>query len=199
MAKDLCNKGKYRIIRNKELQTLRITKQRLEEKCKYYQEQVEYYNEYIQRCLENLHTGKGYVIQFFLLRFILLTNLKFLYRSLQAFKAIQKNNHVKLRSKMTLKYSASKLQEKGVLLEVDGLPQSQFKNVIFEISPTEHTGLFSVRCKFMGVEMEKVDIDIQKLLELQFEGAPIMDMFGKAKINVNLLLYLLNRKFYGKT
>lgn len=149
--------------------------------------------------MENLHTGKGYVIQFFLLCFILLINLKFLYRSLQAFKAIQKNNHVKLRSKMTLKYSASKLQEKGVLLEVDGLPQSQFKNVIFEISPTEHTGLFSVRCKFMGVEMEKVDIDIQKLLELQFEGAPIMDMFGKAKINVNLLLYLLNRKFYGKT
>ncbi|XP_076245101.1 ras GTPase-activating-like protein IQGAP1 [Calliopsis andreniformis] len=178
VAKDLCNKGKYRIIRNKELQTLRITKQRLEEKCKYYQEQVEYYNEYIQRCLENLHTGRG---------------------SLRAFKAIQKNNHVKLRSKMTLKYSATKLQEKGILLEVDGLPQSQFKNVIFEISPTEHSGLFSVRCKFMGVEMEKVDIDIQKLLELQFEGAPIMDMFGKAKVNVNLLLYLLNRKFYGKT
>ncbi|OAD59074.1 Ras GTPase-activating-like protein IQGAP1 [Eufriesea mexicana] len=178
VAKDLCNKGKYRILRNIELQTLRTTKQRLEEKCKYYQEQVKYYNEYIQRCLENLHTGKG---------------------SLRAFKAIQKNNHVKLRSKMTLKYSAAKLQEKGVLLEVDGLPQSQFKNVIFEISPTEHTGLFSVRCKFMGVEMEKVDIDIQKLLELQFEGAPIMDMFGKAKVNVNLLLYLLNRKFYGKT
>ncbi|KZC12883.1 Ras GTPase-activating-like protein IQGAP1 [Dufourea novaeangliae] len=178
VAKDLCNKGKYRIIRNKELQTLRVTKQRLEEKSKYYQEQVEYYNEYIQRCLENLHTGKG---------------------SLRAFKAIQKNSHGKLRSKMTLKYSAAKLQEKGVLLEVDGLPQSQFKNVIFEISPTEHSGLFNVRCKFMGVEMEKVDIDIQKLLELQFEGAPIMDMFGKAKVNVNLLLYLLNRKFYGKT
>ncbi|XP_033341426.2 ras GTPase-activating-like protein IQGAP1 [Megalopta genalis] len=178
VAKDLCNKGKYRIIRNKELQMLRITKQRLEEKCKYYQEQVEYYNEYIQRCLENLHTGKG---------------------SLRAFKAIQKNSHGKLRSKMTLKYSAAKLQEKGVLLEVDGLPQAQFKNVIFEISPTEHSGLFSVRCKFMGVEMEKIDIDIQKLLELQFEGSPIMDMFGKAKVNVNLLLYLLNRKFYGKT
>ncbi|KAK9298625.1 hypothetical protein QLX08_008104 [Tetragonisca angustula] len=178
VAKDLCNKGKYRIIRNKELQTLRTTKQRLEEKCKYYQEQVEYYNEYIQHCLENLRTAKG---------------------SLRAFKANQKNNHVKLRSKMTLKYSAAKLQEKGILLEIDGLPQSQFKNVIFEISPTEHTGLFSVRCKFMGVEMEKIDIDIQKLLELQFEGAPIMDMFGKAKVNVNLLLYLLNRKFYGKT
>lgn len=100
---------------------------------------------------------------------------------------------------MTLKYTAAKLQEKGILLEVDGLPQSQFKNVLFEITPTDHSGVFTVRGKFMGVEMEKVEIDIQKLLELQFEGAAIMDMFGKAKINVNLLLYLLNRKFYGKT
>lgn len=119
------------------------------------------------------------------------------YRSIRALHAARKD-HRKLKSKITLRYSAAKLQEKGVLLEVDGLPHSQTKNVIFEISPTEHNGLFTVQCKFMGVEMEKVEIDIQKLLELQFEGSPIMDMFGKAKINVNLLLYLLNKKFYGK-
>lgn len=59
VAKDLCNKGKYRLFRNKELQTLQETKQQLEEKCNYYKEQVEYYNQYIQKCLENLHTGKG--------------------------------------------------------------------------------------------------------------------------------------------
>lgn len=100
---------------------------------------------------------------------------------------------------MTLKYSGAKLQEKGVLLQIEGLPQAQFKNVTFEITPTEQNGIFTVRGKFMGVEMEKIDIDIQKLLELQFEGAPIMDMFGKARINVNLLLFLLNRKFYGNT
>ncbi|XP_043498772.1 ras GTPase-activating-like protein IQGAP1 isoform X1 [Polistes fuscatus] len=176
VAKDLCNKGKYRIRRNNELKTLQMTKQSLEEKTRYYQEQVEYYNKYIQKCLENLHTGKG---------------------SIRALHMAQKD-HRKLKSKMTLKYSAAKLQEKGVLLEVDGLPLSQWKNVLFEISPTEHNGLFIVHCKFMGVNMEKVNIDIQKLLELQYEGSPIMDMFGKAKINVNLLLYLLNKKFYGK-
>ncbi|KAK0081320.1 hypothetical protein PV325_012392 [Microctonus aethiopoides] len=178
VAKDLCNKGKYRALRNKELQTLRLTRQRLQEKTKYYAEQVEYYNEYIQRCLENLHTGKG---------------------SLNAIKTIEKNNHCNLKSKKPLKYSAAKLSEKGILLEIDGLPQSQFKNVIFEITPTDHTGVFSIKGKFMGVEMEKIDIDIQQLLELQFEGKPIMNLFNKAKINVNLLLYLLNRKFYGKT
>ncbi|XP_057324303.1 ras GTPase-activating-like protein IQGAP1 [Microplitis mediator] len=180
VAKDLCNKGKYRMIRNKELQALRITRQRLQEKTKYYAEQVQYYNEYTQRCLENLHTGKG---------------------TLRAVKIQQKNsnNHANLKSKKTLKYSATKLSEKGVLLEIDGLTQGQFKNVTFEITPTEHSGLFTIKGKFMGVEMEKIEIDIQKLLELQFEGAPIMNLFDKAKINVNLLLYLLNRKFYGKT
>lgn len=178
VARDLCNKGKYRNIRNKELQTLRATRQRLQEKTKYYAEQVQFYNEYIQKCLDNLHTGKG---------------------SLRAVKIIQKNNtHGKLKSKSTLKYSASKLAEKGVVLEIDGLPSSQFRNVTFEITPTEHSGLFTIKGRFMGVEMEKIEIDIQKLLELQFEGRPIMDLFGKAKINVNLLLHLLNRKFYGK-
>lgn len=66
VAKDLCNKGKYRLFRNKELQTLQETKHQLEEKYNYYKEQVEYYNQYIQRCLENLHTGKGYLIIFIL-------------------------------------------------------------------------------------------------------------------------------------
>lgn len=118
------------------------------------------------------------------------------HRTLRSLKVIEKN-HGKLKSKLTLKYSAAKLHEKGILIEVEGVPQSQLKNVMFEISPTDHTGAFAVKCKFMGVEMEKVEIDIQTLLEMQFEGSPIMKMCEKAKINVNLLLYLLNKKFYG--
>lgn len=180
IARDICNKNKYRIARDKELQTLRATKMRLDEKTRYYQEQVEFYNEYIRGCLQNLHRGKS---------------------SLRAYQAMQKDTHTlsKLRSKMTVKYSAWKLQEKGVLMEVDQtLSPTEMKNVIFEISPTERNGVFSVRCKFMGVELEKLDISIQELLELQYEGRSYMDMFGRAKVNVNLLLYLLNRKFYGK-
>lgn len=69
IAKDICNKKKYRVMRDKELQTLRATKERLEEKTKYYEEQVEFYNQYIQRCLENLHTGKGYFTSVFFNRF----------------------------------------------------------------------------------------------------------------------------------
>ncbi|XP_018395983.1 PREDICTED: ras GTPase-activating-like protein IQGAP1 [Cyphomyrmex costatus] len=180
IARDICNKSKYRVARDKELQTLRATKERLDEKMRYYQEQVGFYNEYIKGCLQNLHSGKS---------------------SLRAYRMMQKDTYTqrKLRSKMTVKYSAWKLQEKGVLMEVDqALNPTEMKNVIFEISPTEHSGVFAVRCKFMGVELEKLDISIEELLELQYEGRPCMDMFGRAKVNVNLLLYLLNRKFYGK-
>ncbi|XP_058789628.1 ras GTPase-activating-like protein IQGAP1 isoform X2 [Phymastichus coffea] len=177
VAKDLCNKGRYRVARNKELAMLRGTKQRLEEKSNYYMEQVEYYSMYIKQCLANLNTGKG---------------------TLRTHKDNHKNNHVKLKSNMTLKYSAARLHDKGILVEITGLSKSQFKNVMFEITPTDNDGIFTVRGKFMGVEMEKVDVDVTKLLELQYEGSPIMNMFGKARINVNLLLYLLNRKFYGK-
>ena len=42
-------------------------------------------------------------------------------------------------------------------------------------------------------------MSFQDLLQLQFEGVAVMKMFGKAKVNVNLLIHLLNKKFYGKT
>ena len=50
----------------------------------------------------------------------------------------------------------------------------------------------------MGAHIEHVKVDIQDLLQLQYEGISVMDMFGKAKINVNLLLHFLNAKFYGR-
>jgi len=39
---------------------------------------------------------------------------------------------------------------------------------------------------------------IQDLLQLQYEGVAIMKMFDRAQVNVNLLIFLLNRKFFGK-
>lgn len=95
--------------------------------------------------------------------------------------------------------------------------------MIFEISTTDEPGIFEVSAKFMGVTMEKVELIFQvyylshvksenkhfslnwtilfqqkDLLQMQYEGASIMKMFDKAKINVNLLIFLLNKKFYGK-
>ena len=67
----------------------------------------------------------------------------------------------KISNKLCLKYTAARLQEKGVLVAIDGLPTAQFKNVQFEITPSDTNGVFTVKGKFMGVEVEKIDIDIQ--------------------------------------
>ncbi|XP_011560492.3 ras GTPase-activating-like protein IQGAP1 isoform X1 [Plutella xylostella] len=177
IALDLCNKGKYRQAQRRALSTLTRTKQSLQEKTKYYEEKIQSYDQYIKSCLANLHAGK---------------------RSVHACLRRSGKDMQKLKSKLTVKYTGAKLMERGVLLEIDGLSQSQFKNVMFDITPTDHNGVFTIKGKFMGVEMESVDVDIQDLLQKQYEGCAVMDMFGKAKINVNLLIFLLNSKFYGK-
>lgn len=41
------------------------------------------------------------------------------------------------------------------------LSSLRFKNVMFDISPTEEVGDFEVKAKFMGVEMEKVQLHFQ--------------------------------------
>jgi hypothetical protein len=122
----------------------------------------------------------------------------FLCRSVHACLRRPGKDIQKLKSKLTAKYSGSKLMERGVLLEIDGLSSNQFKNVQFDITPTDTNGVFTIRAKFMGVEMESIEVDIQDLLQKQYEGCAIIDLFGKAKINVNLLIFLLNSKFYGK-
>ena len=65
-----------------------------------------------------------------------------------------------------LRYSAAKLHEKGILIEIDGLPLNQFRNVLFEIVPASaelenkenisgvprgKDGKFEIHAKFMGV------------------------------------------------
>ncbi|XP_015369181.1 PREDICTED: ras GTPase-activating-like protein IQGAP1 [Diuraphis noxia] len=173
VAKDICNRNKYRQIQIKELQMLKSTKQRLDEKIKYLVEKIKSYEQYIQTCLDKHNTG-------------------------QKKQKKSSNRGALLKSKKSIRYTAAKLREKGVLIEVEGLPDGQFKNAQFEICPTDVHGVFLVKGKFMGVEMETINIDIQDLLKRQFEGATIMDIFGTAKVNVNLLLFLLNKKFYCK-
>lgn len=42
----------------------------------------------------------------------------------------------------------------------------RFKNVIFEISPSEAVGVFDVKAKLMGVHLETLQIEYQVLFSL---------------------------------
>jgi len=62
----------------------------------------------------------------------------------------------------------------------------------------------SISKKLFWIIIDELPIDediwlvFQDLLQMQYDGASIMNISGFAKINVNLLIFLLNKKFYGK-
>ncbi|XP_005356948.1 ras GTPase-activating-like protein IQGAP3 [Microtus ochrogaster] len=166
LAKDICNQRRQRQRRRAEILRLRATLKGLEAKTTFYEEQGDYYSQYIQACLDHLaprakSSGKG-------------------------------------KKQPCLHYTAAQLLEKGVLLEIEDLPVSHFRNVIFDIIPGDEAGRFAVNAKFLGVDMEQFQLHYQDLLQLQYEGVAVMKLFNKAKVNVNLLIFLLNKKFLRK-
>ncbi|KAL2092382.1 hypothetical protein ACEWY4_012180 [Coilia grayii] len=178
ISKDIRYQRRYRQRRKAELVKLQQTLNALSSKAAFYQDQINYYDTYIKTCLDNL-------------------NRKNARRSIKLDRKGEEKGSRKSKQQ-ALKYTAAKLHEKGVILEIEGLQTNQLKNVMFDISPCEEVGDFEVKAKFLGVEMEKVQLHFQDLLQLQYEGVAVMKMFDKAKVNVNLLIFLLNKKFYGK-
>ncbi|XP_058421568.1 ras GTPase-activating-like protein IQGAP2 [Diceros bicornis minor] len=176
IAKDIRNQRIHRKLRKAELAKLQQTLKALNEKAAFYEEQVNYYDTYIKTCVDNLKRGN----------------------SRRSIKLDGKGEPKGAKRAKPVRYTAAKLHEKGVLLGIDDLQTHQFKNVTFDIISTEDVGIFDVRSKFLGVELEKVQLNIQDLLQMQYEGVAVMKMFDKVKVNVNLLIYLLNKKFYGK-
>uniref|UniRef100_A0ABI7Z8A4 IQ motif containing GTPase activating protein 2 n=1 Tax=Felis catus TaxID=9685 RepID=A0ABI7Z8A4_FELCA len=176
IAKDIRNQRIHRKLRKAELAKLQQTLNALNEKAAFYEEQINYYDTYIKTCLDNLKRRN----------------------SRRSIKLDGKGEPKGAKRAKPVRYTAAKLHEKGVLLGIDDLQTNQFKNVTFDIISTEDVGIFDVRSKFLGVEMEKVQLNIQDLLQMQYEGVAVMKMFDKVKVNVNLLIYLLNKKFYGK-
>ncbi|XP_051847974.1 ras GTPase-activating-like protein IQGAP2 [Antechinus flavipes] len=174
IAKDIRNQRLYRENRRAELVKLQQTLNALNSKSAFFEDQINYYDTYIKTCLDNL-TRKN-------------TRRSFKFRGKEEASTYKKAKPVR--------YTASRLHDKGVLLEIEDLQTNQFKHVMFDIIPTEELGHFEVRAKFRGVEMEKVHLDIQDLLQMQYDGVAVMKMFDRAKVNVNLLIFLLNKKFY---
>ncbi|MBZ3877267.1 Ras GTPase-activating-like protein IQGAP3, partial [Sciurus carolinensis] len=166
LAKDIRNQRRHRQRRKAELVKLQATFQALSAKTTFYEEQGDYYNQYIRACLDHLAPSN---------------------------KSCRKG-----KKQPSLHYTAAQLLEKGVLVEIEDLPTSHFRNVIFDITPGDEAGMFEVNAKFLGVDMERFQLHYQDLLQLQYEGVAVMKLFNKAKVNVNLLIFLLNKKFLRK-
>jgi hypothetical protein len=61
---------------------------------------------------------------------------------------------------------------------------------------SDEVGVFELQGKFLGVQVDAMEVRLDDLLQKQFDNVQVMTLFGTAKVNVNLLTYLLNKKFY---
>eukprot|EP00834_Sanchytrium_tribonematis_P001091 NODE_23_length_42016_cov_0.755803.p29 type:complete len:139 gc:universal NODE_23_length_42016_cov_0.755803:19920-20336(+) len=101
------------------------------------------------------------------------------------------------------KYTARQLQEKGVLISIDHPEVSvkQYDKIDITISSDE-AGVFDVSVSYSPVKglvvvQEKEQVRLDDLLQNQFEGQTVVELFDMAKCNINLLIHLINKKFYA--
>ena len=100
-SQDIRNQHRYRMQRKLELKHLSETMDKLNRKANFYEEQMEYYHQYVKSCLEQLAKAGSKV------------------------KVRGQGEDGSGFKRQTIKYNAHKLHEKGVILEIEGLPNHQ--------------------------------------------------------------------------
>jgi len=74
---------------------------------------------------------------------------------------------------------------------------AKLKQVILEIN-RQSEKIFVFSAKFVGIQMDNETVDFEELLKLQYDNVTTTKMFEYCTVNVNLLIFLLNKKYYSK-
>ncbi|THY36173.1 putative ras GTPase activating protein [Aureobasidium pullulans] len=190
IAIDIRTKHRRRVQRTRELEGVRATLTQLDSKASYLDEQLQSYNDYIEQAMITLQNKKGK--KRFLLPFTKQYNHE---RELARSGRTPKFG--------SYKYSARSLAEKGVLVSWDGYDATQWNRINVTLSSDE-VGVFHIEGS-MGSLMipgASASVPLDDLLQAQFDNHQFMNLFrgtggeGGLKLNVNLFLHLVFKKFY---
>lgn len=193
IAVDIRTKHRRRIQRAKELEGVRTTLAALDEKAHFLESQLKSYNDYIEQAMVTLQSKKGK--KKFLLPFTRQYNHQ---RELQ-----RSGREYRFGS---FKYSARNLAQKGILISWAGYPESQWERLDITIS-SNSTGTFEIQGSqgSMMIPGAFAEVPLDGLLQAQFDNHQFMNLFGEGRdgsgggavrVNVNLFLHLIFKKFY---
>ncbi|KAI9651827.1 MAG: hypothetical protein M1829_002132 [Trizodia sp. TS-e1964] len=185
IAVDIRTKHRRRIQRQKELEGVKLTLGNLTEKSTWLEQQLKSYNDYIEQAMVTLQNKKGK--KRFLLPFTKQYNHQ---RELERSGRVPKFG--------SFKYSARTLADKGVLVSYQGYSERQYEKINLTISSDE-VGVFFIEGSMGSIQMPgaSAQIPLDDLLQAQFNNHQFMNLFeGQMRLNVNLFLHLLFRKFY---
>ncbi|KAL2169826.1 hypothetical protein VTG60DRAFT_5567 [Thermothelomyces hinnuleus] len=185
IAVDIRTKSRRRVQRQRELEGVRLTLANLHEKARYLEQQRKSYDDYIEQAMATLQNKKGK--KRFLLPFTKQYNHQ---RELERSGRVPKFG--------SYKYSVRALSDKGVVVSWKGIPERDWGQINLTISCDE-VGVFSIEGSRGHIQMPGASalVSIEDLLQAQFEAHQFMNLFeGNLRLNVNLLLHLLYKKFY---
>lgn len=186
IAKDITNKNTRRKIRQGEIQRLQQTLANLQEKTVYLKEQQRHYEGYLDSCMANMVSKRGKKNKFVLP----FTRQYFHLRDLQRNGKVPKFG--------SYKYTAKQLYDRRILLELTNISPKQYDRIPLVIS-MDQVGIITIEGSYAGwgIASMSVELRFEELLQTQFNGIQTMTLMdGMAKVNVNLLIWLINRKFY---
>ncbi|GFP60006.1 Ras GTPase-activating-like protein rng2 [Trichoderma asperellum] len=185
IASDIRTQSRRRVQRQRELDGVRLTLGNLNDKAKYLEQQRKSYDDYIEQAMKTLQNKKGR--KRFLMPFTKQYNHQ---RELERSGRVPKFG--------SYKYSARALSEKGVLVAWTGTADREWDKIDVTIS-CDQVGVFSIEGTRSHIQIPGAiaQVPIEDMLQAQFEAHQFMTLFeGTLKLNVNLLLHLIYRKFY---
>lgn len=184
IARDITGKNTRRLQRDRELARMKLTLDHLKEKREYLLEQGNSYEGYLNSCMTAMANKRGKK-QKFVFPF---TRQYFHMKGLQKMGLVPKFG--------SYKYTAKQLIERNVLLELVDIPKRHYDRIPIILS-MDQAGIITIEGSYSGWPMTSVQVDMryEELLQTQFEGVQTVTVLdGMAKVNVNLLIYLINKK-----
>ncbi|KAF8974759.1 hypothetical protein BDZ97DRAFT_1911911 [Flammula alnicola] len=188
IAGDVRSKHRKRLQRQQEMQSMNEALRQLAERKKYLEEQIDSYHNYVETSMNTMQKGKGkkrsvlpFTKQYFHLRDLQRTG-----------QAPQFGSFL---------YSAKKLYDRGILLSIDQYSPRQFDKLQITMS-SNLAGVFnlSLESTLLGAtsRIASEDIRMEDLLQAKYEKRPSLPLFnGKVKVNFELFLFQINKKFYA--
>lgn len=182
IAHDMRSKHQKRIRRQNEITTMHATLVALREKKQYYTEQIRSYHVYIDQSMAGLQkkSKRRLVLPW----------------SMQGSHERQLEREGKSYRFGSYKYSAQTLYDRGILLSIDDFSPKQFDKVTFTIS-SDDIGVFEITLAHGGLAKTPIKLRLEDILEAQFVGRQTVTLGDFARCNLNLLLHLINHKFYA--
>ncbi|THV08575.1 ras GTPase-activating protein [Dendrothele bispora CBS 962.96] len=189
IAMDVRSKHRKRLQRQQEMQSMNDALRHLAERKKHFEEQIDSYHNYVEAAMNTMQRGKGSKK-----RFVLPFTKQYFH-----LRDLQKSGQTPQFGSFL--YTAKHLYEKGILLSIDQYSPRQFDKLQITMS-SNAAGVFTITLEsvLLGGIAQRIaseDIRMEDLLQAKYEQRSSLSLFkGQMKLNFELFLYQINKKFY---